>query len=96
MPLQARLTLLLASALITGGCGKPLGIVRTATDGAEALTTKAEDTVKAVHGKIDAFGHTLKAKVKDLGEDLTTWKDEDAGAITPAAVVHVDQGTTIH
>jgi hypothetical protein len=56
---------------------------------------KAEDTVKGVHDKVDAFGGTLKAKFKDLGDDLSTWKDDDEGAITPTAAVHVDQGPTI-
>ena len=71
------------------GCTKPLGIVRQASDGAEALTNKAEDTFKDVHGKVDAFGDRLKEKVKVLGEELTTWKDDEA-VITPTSGVRVD------
>ena len=95
MPLQVRPTILLAGVLFATGCAKPLGIVRKATDGAEALSTKTEDTIKGVQNKVGAFGGTLKAKFKDLGDDLTTWKDDDEGAITPTAAVHVDKGPTI-
>ena len=77
------------------GCTRPLGIVRQASDGAEALTTKAEETFKGVHDKVDAFGDRLKAKVKDLGDDLTTWKDDDEATITPTSTVRVDPGPTV-
>ena len=73
------------------GCSRPLGIVQKASDGAEALTNRAEETFKDVHDKVDAFGDRLKEKVKDLGDDLTTWKAEEA-AITPTSAVRVDQG----
>lgn len=72
------------------GCTKPLGVVRRASDGAEALTNKAEETFKDVHGKVDAFGDRIKQKVKDLGDDLTTWKDDDETVITPTSGVRVD------
>ncbi len=76
------------------GCSRPLGIVQKASDGAEALTNRAEETFKDVHGKVDAFGDRLKEKVKDLGDDLTTWKADEA-AITPTSAVRVDQGPII-
>ncbi len=86
----------LAVALGTmAGCTKPLGIVRQASDGAEALTNKAEDTFKDAYGKVDAFGDRLKEKVKDLGDDLTTWEDDDEVSITPTSAVRVDQGPTV-
>jgi len=87
--------LMLALAAAPSGCARPLGIVRQASDGAEALTNKAEDAVKGVHDKVDAFGDRLKAKVKDLGEDLTTWKDDDEATITPTSAVRVDPGPTV-
>lgn len=73
------------------GCSRPLGIVQKASDGAEALTNRAEETFKDVSGKVDAFNDRLKEKVKDLGDDLTTWKDEDEDVITPTSSVRVDQ-----
>lgn len=93
-----RLILLILLTVAGGtvvGCTKPLGIVRKATDGAEGLTNKAEDAFKDVSGKVDAFGDRLKEKVKDLGDDLTTWKDEDETMITPTSAVRVDQGPTV-
>ena len=86
-------TLALASAALAG-CSKPLGIVRQASDGAEALTNRAEETFKDVHGKVDAFGDRLKKKVKDLGDDLTTWKADEATNI-PTSAVRVDPGPTL-
>jgi hypothetical protein len=77
------------------GCSRPLGIVKKASDGAEALTNRAEETFKDVHGKVDAFGDRLKEKVKDLGDDLTTWKDDDEAAITPTSAVRLDQGPIV-
>jgi len=94
MPLQVSPTILLAGVLFATGCAQPLGIVRKATDGAEAISTKAEDTVKGVHDQVGAFGGSLKAKVKNLGDDLFTW-NADEGAITPTAAVHIDKGPTI-
>ena len=77
------------------GCSRPLGIVQKASDGAEALTNRAEETFKDVGGKVDAFGDRLKAKVKDLGDDLTTWKTDDGATITPTSAVRVDQGPIV-
>lgn len=77
------------------GCSRPLGIVQKASDGAEALTNRAEETFKDVGGKVDAFGDRLKAKVKDLGDDLTTWKTDDEATITPTSAVRVDQGPIV-
>jgi len=78
------------------GCSRPLGIVQKASDGAEALTNKAEETFKDTYGKVDAFGDRLKEKVKDLGDDLTTWKDDDdEAAITPTSAVRLDQGPIV-
>ena len=77
------------------GCSRPLGIVQKASDGAEALTNRAEETFKDTYGKVDAFGDRLKEKVKDLGDDLTTWKDEDEAVITPTSAVRVDQGPIV-
>jgi len=77
------------------GCSRPLGIVRKASDGAEALTNKAEEAFKDTYGKVDAFGDRLKEKVKDLGDDLTTWKDDDEASITPTSAVRVDQGPIV-
>ena len=77
------------------GCARPLGIVQKASDGAEALTNRAEETFKDASGKVDAFGDRLKEKVKDLGDDLTTWKDEDDTVITPTSAVRVDQGPIV-
>ena len=79
---------------VVAGCSRPLGIVQKASDGAEALTNRAEETFKDVHGKVDAFGDRLKEKVKDLGDDLTTWKADEA-VITPTSTVRVDQGPII-
>lgn len=76
------------------GCAHPRGIVREATEGAEALTSRAEDAFKDVHDRVDAFGDRLTEKVKDLGEDLTTWNDDDA-TITPTSAVRVDPGPTV-
>ena len=84
----------LASAALAG-CTKPLGIVRQASDGAEALTNRAEETFKGVHDKVDAFGDRLKEKVKDLGDDLTTWKSDDEPTIIPTSAVRVDPGPTL-
>jgi len=84
----------LASATLAG-CTKPLGIVRQASDGAEALTNRAEETFKGVHDKVDAFGDRLKEKVKDLGDDLTTWKSDDEATIIPTSAVRVDPGPTL-
>lgn len=86
-------TLALASAALAG-CTQPLGIVRQASDGAEALTNRAEETFKGVHDKVDAFGDRLKEKVKDLGDDLTTWEAEEA-VITPTNTVRVDAGPIV-
>ena len=77
------------------GCSRPLGIVQKASDGAEALTNRAEETFKDVHGKVDAFGDRLKKKVKDLGDELTTWQDEDEAVITPTSAIRVDQGPIV-
>lgn|GEM_PF-2761317 len=77
------------------GCSRPLGIVQKASDGAEALTNRAEETFKDTYGKVDAFGDRLKAKVKDLGDDLTTWKTDDEATITPTSAVRVDQGPIV-
>ena len=76
------------------GCSRPLGIVQKASDGAEALTNRAEATFKGVHDKVDAFGDRLKEKVKDLGDDLTTWEADEA-TITPTSAVRVDPGPTL-
>jgi len=77
------------------GCARPLGIVKRASDGAEALTNRAEETFEDVHGKVDSFGDRLKEKVKDLGDDLTTWKDDDDAVITPTSAVRLDQGPIV-
>jgi hypothetical protein len=77
------------------GCSRPLGIVQKASDGAENLTNRAEETFKDVSGKVDAFGDRLKAKVKDLGNELTTWKTDDEATITPTSTVRVDQGPIV-
>ena len=69
------MTFALGSAAFAG-CTKPLGIVRQASDGAEA------------------FGDRLKEKVKDLGDDLTTWEADEA-TITPTSAVRVDPGPTL-
>jgi len=87
------ITVALVSAALAG-CTQPLGIVRQASDGAEALTNRAEETFKDVSGKVDAFGDRLKEKVKDLGDDLTTWKADEA-TITPTSAVRVDAGPTL-
>ena len=96
-PLHRTLVGVLFALVMMGlaGCARPLGIVRQASEGAEALTTRAEDTFKGVHDKVDAFGDRLKAKAKDLGEDLTTWKDNDGAAITPTSAVRIDPGPTV-
>ena len=88
------ITVALVSAALAG-CTKPLGIVRQASDGAEALTNRAEETFKDVSGKVDAFGDRLKEKVKDLGDDLTTWKADDEATIVPTSAVRVDAGPTL-
>ena len=77
------------------GCARPLGIVQKASDGAEDLTNRAEETFKDVSGKVDAFGDRLEKKVKDLGDELTTWKDEDEAVITPTGAVRVDPGPIV-
>ena len=87
------ITFALGSAAFAG-CTKPLGIVRQASDGAEDLTNRAEETFKDVSGKVDAFGDRLKKKVKDLGDDLTTWEADEA-TITPTSAVRVDQGPIV-
>ncbi|RLS47855.1 MAG: hypothetical protein DWH87_06240 [Planctomycetota bacterium] len=76
------------------GCARPLGIVQKVSDGAENLTNRAEATFKDVSGKVDAFGDRLKEKVKDLGDELTTWNADEA-AITPTSAVRVDQGPVV-
>lgn len=94
-PPQAVYLLLALGFGTLAGCARPLGIVRKASDGAEALTNKAEEAFKDASGKVDAFGDRLKEKVKDLGDDLTTWKDDDdddEASITPTSAVRVDQG----
>ena len=88
------ITFALGSAAFAG-CTKPLGIVRQASDGAEDLTNRAEERFKDVSGKVDAFGDRLEKKVKDLGDELTTWKDEDEAVITPTGAVRVDQGPIV-
>lgn len=86
---------LVALGAALAGCTRPLGIVRKVSDGAEALTNKAEETFKDAYGKVDAFGDRLGEKVKDIGEDLTTWKDDDEATITPTSAVRVDPGPTV-
>ena len=80
---------------LVAGCARPLGIVQKASDGAENLTNRAEETFKDVSGKVDAFGDRLKKKVKDLGDELTTWQDEDEAVITPTSAIRVDQGPIV-
>ena len=47
-----------------------------------------------MHDKVDAFGDRLKEKVKDLGDDLSTWEAEEA-VITPTSAVRVDAGPIV-